>query len=112
MNADKPKRDGPPADKTPTDIAYSATVTDYIINAHAANRLIYCRFGEKYVSDLEKRKNSVLAQSNQPHTNLGSASYLINIKKLIEEHNIDGEKRDFKSMKTKSMGKETGTAPT
>jgi|TARA_B110000285_G_scaffold179005_1_gene201474 cytosolic carboxypeptidase protein 2/3 len=42
---------------------------------------------------------------------LGSASYLINIKKLIEEHNIDGEKRDFKSMKTKSMGAAGGTAP-
>lgn len=83
-----------------------------MINAHAANRLIYCRFGEKYISDLEKRKNSVLAHSNQPHLNLGSASYLINIKKLIEEHNIDGEKRDFKSMKTKSMGGPGGGAPT
>jgi hypothetical protein len=38
---------------------------------------------------------------------LGSASYLINIKKLIEEHNIDGEKKDFKSMKTGNMGKAT-----
>lgn len=102
---------GPP-DRTPTDIAYSATVTDYMINAHAANRLVYCRFGDKYISDLEKRKNSVLAHSNQPHLNLGSASYLINIKKLIEEHNIDGEKRDFKSMKTKSMGGPGGSAPT
>ena len=95
-------------DRTPTDIAHSNTVTDYLINANAANRLIYCRFGEKYITDLEKRKNSVLSQSNQPHTNLGCASYLINIKKLIEEHNIDGDKRDFKSMKTKSMGKDTG----
>ena len=110
MNPDKVK--GLPGDRTPTDIAHSSTVTDYLINGNAANRLIYCRFGEKYITDLEKRKNSVLSQSNQPHTNLGCASYLINIKKLIEEHNIEGDKRDFKSMKTKSMGKDTSGGPT
>jgi len=37
---------------------------------------------------------------------LASASYLINIKKLIDENNIDGEKKDFRAMKTgSSMGK-------
>lgn len=36
---------------------------------------------------------------------------MINIKKLIEEHNIDGERKDFKSMKTKSMGKEQQGGP-
>ena len=79
-----------------------------MINAMAANRLVYCRFGDKYITDLEKRKNSVLALSNQPHTNLSGASYLINIKKLVEEHNIDGDKKDFKSMKTKQIGREMG----
>lgn len=34
---------------------------------------------------------------------IASCSYLINIKKLVEEHNIDGEKRDFKSMKTSTI---------
>jgi hypothetical protein len=62
MNKDKVKC--APGDRTPTDIAFSNTVTDYLINANAANRLIYCRFGEKYITDLEKRKNSVLSQSN------------------------------------------------
>lgn len=42
---------------------------------------------------------------------MGSCSYLINIKKLVEEHNIDGEKKDFKSMKTGSMAKIPLTAP-
>ena len=60
VNPDKGKG-GNRADRTPTDIAHSNTVTDYIINANAANRLVYCRFGEKYVTDLEKRKNSVLS---------------------------------------------------
>lgn len=63
MNPDKVKTDGS-RDRTPTDIAFSATVTDYLINAFAANRLVYCRFGEKYITDLEKRKNSVLSQCN------------------------------------------------
>ena len=60
MNPDKVKGANR-GDRTPTDIAFSATVTDYLINANSANRLIYCRFGEKYISDLEKRKNSVLS---------------------------------------------------
>lgn len=60
MNPDKVKGAGP-RDRTPTDIAYSVTVTDYLINAMAANRLVYCRFGEKYVVDAEKRKNSMLS---------------------------------------------------
>ena len=98
-------------ERTPTDIANSPTVIDYLINALAANRLVYCRFGEKYINDLEKRKNSIISQTNQPHTSLASASYLINVKRLIEEHNIDGEKRDFKTMKTRMMGKDFGSAP-
>jgi hypothetical protein len=76
-----------------------------LINAKDAGRLVYCRMGEKFINDLEKRKNSNLNSVNQPTSNLSSASYLINIKKLIEEHNIDGERRDFKSMKTNQMGK-------
>ena len=60
MGSDKGKN-GANKDRTPTDIAHSNTVTDYLINASAANRLIYCRFGEKYITDLEKRKNSVLS---------------------------------------------------
>jgi len=82
-----------------------------MINAKEANRLVYCRFGEKYVTDLEKRKNSSLLSSNQPTTNLSSASYLINIKKLIDEHNIDGERRDFRTMKTGQMGKTFQSTP-
>ena len=39
-----------------------------------------------------------------------SASYLINIKKLVEEHNIDGEKRDFKQMRTGNISKAAAQA--
>ena len=80
------------------EIAPANTISDYMINAKEANRIVYCRFGEKYISDLEKRKNSNISSLNAP--TMSSASYLINIKKLVEEHNIEGEKRDFKSMRS------------
>lgn len=101
MNPDNANRGSmPPSEGGSSDIASSNTINDYLINAREANRLVYCRLGEKYVIDLEKRKNSHLIAINQPTSNLATASYLINIKKLIEEHNIDGERRDFKTMKT------------
>lgn len=102
MNPDNANRGQIPSPESQhcSDIAAANTINDYMINAKEANRLVYCRLGEKYVQDLEKRKNSNLIAINQPTSNLSSASYLINIKKLIEEHNIDGERRDFKSMKT------------
>jgi hypothetical protein len=80
------------------EIAPANTISDYMINAKDANRIVYCRFGEKYITDLEKRRNSNISSLNAP--SLSSASYLINIKKLVEEHNIEGEKRDFKSMRS------------
>ena len=53
---------------------------------------------------MEKRKTSMLSHANLPSTNLASASYLLNVKKLIEEHNMEGDRKDFKSMKTKNLG--------
>lgn len=83
----------------------ATTISEYIINARDNNTLIYCRFGEKYLADMERKIKSVITSINQPSSNLSTATYLINIKKLVEEHNIDGEKRDFKSMRSGQMGK-------
>ena len=80
-----------------------------MINAKEVNRIVYCRFGEKYLQDLEKRKNSNISSLCAPSSS--SASYLINIKKLIDDYNIDGEKRDFKSMRSGQMGKLVQMAP-
>ena len=92
MNAAKAKKLREPVDAT-------GIMSDYMVNNFNRGRLIYCRFGEKHLLDMEKRKNSCLAQANQPLLNLSSASYLLNIKKLVEDHNI--ERKDFSSMKTK-----------
>ena len=99
---DNANKNGPPG-REGVDMACS--INEYILNMNAEEKVIYCRFGEKFIQDLEKRKNSNLIPSNQPTSSLANASYLINIKKLIEEHNIKGVKKDFKSMKTKNMGK-------
>lgn len=55
------------------------------------------------MQDLEKRKKSTLTESNLPSQNLASASYLLNIKRLIEEHNIDANQKDFKKIKMDKM---------
>lgn len=31
------------------DIAPSASMSDYMMNANDASKLVYCRFGEKYI---------------------------------------------------------------
>ncbi len=41
-----------------SDVAMTTTINDYIINMNAANHIVYCRFGEKFIADLEKRKHS------------------------------------------------------
>lgn len=85
------------------DVSECMNISDYIIHAWHHKKLIYCRYGEKYVSDLEKRKKSALCDANLPSQNLASASYLLNIKRLIEEHQFDGEKKDLKKMKMDKM---------
>jgi hypothetical protein len=89
-----------PPSQSQSDIPPAANLSDYMMNARDAGRMVYCRYGEKYLVDLERRKNSNLSSACQPTQNLSTATYLINIKKLVEEHNIEGEKRDFRSMRT------------
>ena len=40
-------------------------MSEYILNAKNDKRLIYCRYGDKYVSEIEKRKNSIIKQDQQ-----------------------------------------------
>lgn len=48
------------------DISDCISISDYIIESFYKKKLIFCRYGEKYVLDLEKRKKSSLAESNLP----------------------------------------------
>lgn len=48
------------------DISECMAISDYIIDSFHSKKLIYCRYGEKYVNDLEKRKKSTLCESSLP----------------------------------------------
>jgi hypothetical protein len=74
-------------------------------------KLVYCRFGKKYITNLERQLNSCLISNpTQVSTTLKSATYLLNIKKLIKEHNIDSE-HNFHKLKTKTNVSKTGDGP-
>jgi len=50
MNPDNENRgQAPTAAPVETGIVPANTISDYMINAKDANRIVYCRFGEKYI---------------------------------------------------------------
>ena len=50
MNPDNENRGQvPTAAPVETGIVPANTISDYMINAKDANRIVYCRFGEKYI---------------------------------------------------------------
>lgn len=63
MNPDNDKKEIP-MDTANSDIATSTTISEYMLNARDANTLVYCRFGEKYLSDMERRQKSNLTAIN------------------------------------------------
>ena len=64
-NTDNANSSGNPQAATAvSDIATATTLNDYMLNARDAGRLVYCRFGEKYLQDMERRKNSNLSAIN------------------------------------------------
>ena len=85
------------------------TLAEEIVKASQDERLVYCKFGKQYVSNLEKQLNSIIGNSTTVCTSLRSATYLINIKKLIKEHNIESD--NFGKLKTKTNISKTSEGP-
>lgn len=52
---------------------------------------MYCRFGKNYIINLERQMNSLINAGQQVSTSAKTATYLINIKKLIKDHNIESD---------------------
>mmetsp|Transcript_43346 Transcript_43346/g.41755 ORF Transcript_43346/g.41755 Transcript_43346/m.41755 type:complete len:192 (+) Transcript_43346:587-1162(+) len=74
-------------------------------------KLVYCRFGKQYVHNLERQLNSILvSNTTQIGTSMRSATYLINVKKLIKDHNIESE-HNFSKLKTKSNVQKNSEGP-
>lgn len=53
--------------------------------------MVYCRFGKNYIINLERQMNSLINAGQQVSTSAKTATYLINIKKLIKDHNIESD---------------------
>lgn len=49
MNLEKRNQDGLNTGASCTDNSPQALMSDYMINAYESNKLVYCRFGEKYI---------------------------------------------------------------
>ena len=78
----------------------SITIAQEMLRQWDHGALVYCRFGKQYMQNLEKQANSITG-NGIGGVPLKFASYLINIKKLIKEHNIDSDQNMFK-LKTKT----------
>ncbi len=52
--------------------------------------MVYCRFGKQFIVNLERQMTSVLT-NGQVAISAKTATYLINVKKLIKDHNIDSD---------------------
>ena len=62
--------------------------------------MVYCRFGKEYIGQLAKQHHTLINNPNLTQPMRQIATYLINIKKLVRDHNVDGESKDFQKMKT------------
>lgn len=88
----------------------SKIIAEELVKSFNEGKVVYCRFGKQYIQNLEKQINSVLNNNTQVSTSLKSATFLINIKKLIKDHNIDSE-HNFSKLRTKSNVAKTNEGP-
>jgi len=68
---------------------------------------VYCRFGKDYITTLQKQQSNLINNANLSAPMRQIATYLINIKKLVRDHNIESETKDFNKLKTTKAGKIT-----
>lgn len=74
-------------------------------------KIVYCRYGKDYIPAITKQAQ--LAANNPVLSTPGRsiATYLINIKKLVQDHNIDSEDKNFAKLKTKGSIKRIEITP-
>jgi cystathionine beta-lyase/cystathionine gamma-synthase len=70
---------------------HTTYIVDDLVKAQNEGKLVYCRFGRSYIVNLEKQLSSLLTSNNQVAISAKTATYLINIKKLIKDHNIESD---------------------
>ena len=62
--------------------------------------VVYCRFGKDYITNLAKIAQQLINTPGLSQPMRQIATYLINIKKLVRDHNIESENKDFSTLKT------------
>ena len=62
--------------------------------------IVYCRFGQAYIGNLAKQAMNLINNPNLSQPMRQIATYLINVKKLVRDNNIESETKDFQKLKT------------
>lgn len=70
-----------------------------MVRHHNEGRVVYCKFGKRYIENIERQLNSGTGGAN-PGTSIRTATFLINIKKLVRDYNIESE--NFFKINTRS----------
>lgn len=78
-------------------------IVDDLVKAYNEGKVVYCRFGKQFIVNLERQMTSLLSTNGQVAISAKTATYLINIKKLIKDHNIESD--NVVQMKTSSIVK-------
>ncbi len=63
--------------------------------------MVYCRYGKNYIGQVTKHQQYLMNNPSLTAPMRQIATYLINIKKMVADHNIDSEVKAFAKLKTK-----------
>ena len=64
-------------------------------------KVVYCRYGKEYIPSVGKQIQYQMSNPSMQAPVRQIATYLINIKRLVQEHNIESDDKDFSKLKTK-----------
>ena len=83
----------------------------YLTQMADIGNVVYCRYGKDYIQKLAKEQQTFINTPNLTQPMKQIATYLINIKKLVRDHNIDSEQKDFNRMSTMRPGRKRYETP-
>jgi hypothetical protein len=64
------------------------------------SQVVYCRYGKDYITKIAKEQQALINTPGLSQPMKHIATYLINVKKLVRDHNIDSEEKDFNRLST------------
>ncbi len=79
----------------------STILPKYMVAMFDINKVVYCRYGRDYIPSVAKQIQMAIQNPTLCQPVRQIATYLINIKKLVLEHNIESDEKDFTKLRTK-----------